>query len=103
MIISRFSGLQEKSLLQSIKRMGGEKWYVFVSGASRPTLKSHIAHHAGHAYVKAIFDPFGKCMTVILGKNEPINGPSDNKWSRYLSKFSDVIITIESLPELANI
>jgi hypothetical protein len=39
-------------------------------------------------------------MTVILGKSEPLDGLSNNKWGRYLSEFSDLIIKDQELARI---
>lgn len=71
----------------------GTKWYVFVSRSSLSSLKNHISHLAGYSFMlKHIFDPAGKCMVAILGDSHPLKLPVNNKWMRYLSKFSEVIV-----------
>ena len=78
-----------------------EKWFAFVSTTTATSLRNHIARHAGYAFMlKRIFDPAAKCLTVTLGGGNPLEKLADNKWVRYLSKFSDLIIGNQNLNAL---
>lgn len=78
-----------------------EKWFAFVSTTTASSLRIHIARHAGYAFMlKRIFDQSAKCLTATLGGGDPLETLADNKWVRYLSKFSDLIVADQNLNAL---
>jgi len=82
-----------------------KEWHVLIS--STETNKASIFNGilkslAGQCFmIKKFFNPNAKLISIIIPKNyKPLNDIGFSKWSRYLKKYSDIVLTEDNLNEL---